>query len=391
LTSDQVSYFFQKHLFFDFLFGDPLKTGKLSLEVFIFAGLILYVLGFFLLRLYNRFFKKKIKISSESEWVYELLSEPVRGSMKVSAILLKDAIRAHYTVGFREFTRRYWLNVVGACVVSVVVYSTAVFLVLGTEGISLDKVLELINGDWNHKFGLISGFVANNVYLNGVLIGLYITSVIGYAKITFLEGQYWNQRRLGVTTTFPLAEWDETPKLNVPDAELVNDANNAIHELLSKRKVDFVRVKLASGFDTIGPTGYLNDLLRRPNITWQILLLNPDSDGAARRAKGYLSGRASDPPKFSSPDDYVKAIRQVLDHLSDLRKNHNPRIQVKLYDHTPQWRVFLFSGIGVISGFGPGQRSDRAPLTVFEKTSTSLYYPFEEMFEDIWQNASKSL
>lgn len=361
--------FFKAHSILNWLLGDPTNTGKarLPLALLILAYVVCRVLLMIIFAIADHYgitktVREKLKLppppkasDSKSETAYKVFSEPLTFMMEVSAGLLDEVIRAHYTSGnVLLLFRKYWLNIVGAVVISALLYGIAVCLVIGFEGIPVDRALALAEGDWNLRAKMFFEFITNNPYLNTSLLTFYFLCVIAYAKVHYLEIHHTHVRRLGVSATLPLGEWDEIPKLNIPHAQLVQAANETIHDLLGQRSTELIRVKLASGFDTIGPNGYLNDILLRPNIRWEILLLDPDSDGAKRRSGSYQSPRASDPPKFASQAAYSDAIKKVLEHLKQIHQTNGTKIQIRLYKHTPQWRIFLSAGLGMVSGFGPG-------------------------------------
>lgn len=321
---------------------------------------------------------------------YDFFTSPLRWSVNLSAFLLNDAIREHYQISdAKKYFKKYFLNVLGAVLVSTISFSICWLVLILTSGISVETITQFSSGDLDAKWGLIKVVTKRYFWLFTPILSLYIWAVTGRAKVTYLEDRFWDIRRVGLRAAIDLAKWDETPKLTIPDANLVRTAHEGIKNVLANRSTDKIRIKTASGHLMLGAGGYLDELLKRPNVTWRILLLNPDSDGAKTRAKAYLSPRASDPPAFKTEDDYLNGIRATLDYLKEVKANHCNNLSVRLYNHTPQWQIIISSGLAVVSGFGPGQRSDRAPMAIFENTSTSMFHGFEEMFEDIWHNASQ--
>lgn len=366
--------------------GDPVKTGVITFKAPLIALALIYLVTGVIAKVLKRWWNTETP-TTVSEHIYELLTSPINGAMKISSALLQDAVRAHYRTSTGEFFRKFWLNLIGAAIVSSIIYGIAVALVVLAAGVSVDTIENLYLGDWNQRTSILFGFVKNNIYLNSAVLGMYVLLVMTYAKKSFLEVQFWYLRRAGIEFAIPVGEWDETPKLNIPKPELVEEANKAVKTLLNGS--DYIRVKLASGHDTVGPNGYLSEMLKRPNVRWDILLLDPDAAGAERRAQGYLSQRASDPPKLSSVDAYKDSIRASIKHLREIKDQHNQKISVRLYSHTPQWRLFVCSRKAIVSAFGPGQRSDRSPVVIFRDSSTSMFHGYEEMFEDIWSHGSK--
>lgn len=376
------------------ILGDPHKTGTVTFVTFFLIVAIVFIsirllADAILKRLApNHWTTELVKVTS---WkvIYELFTSPLKWSVNLSAFLLNDAIREHYqTSDTKKYYKKYALNVLGAVLISTISFSICWTILLLSTGISVETVEAFWSGDLDAKWTLIRGVSVRYFWLFTPILSLYIWAVNGKAKVTYLEDRYWDIRRVGLRAAIDLATWDETPKLNIPDDKLVKKAHTGVKNILAARTTDNIRVKAASGHQMFGSTGYLDEIIKRPNVTWRILLLNPDSEGAKNRAKSYLSPRASDPPAFKTEEDYLNGIRSTLDYLKQIKANHSNNISVRIYDHTPQWQIIISSGLAIVSGFGPGQRSDRAPISIFENTSTSMFHGFEEMFEDIWHNAS---
>lgn len=388
--------YFESHNILNQLLLDPVQKGRINASaLFTITGLIIILVALLLPWAFNSAgdkwnWKWRIpKIKSLHRFVWDLFTSPIQWSVSVAASLLQDAIADHYrTQKSRTWLRRYILNVIGAVVIAFIGYVIAWSILILSSGLPLDPLDKLIFGDMNARWDISKHIYGDYFWLFTPVFVLFSLAVIGKAKVQYLEKKYWDLRRVGLRVAFDLATWDEFPKLSVPKADLVKEANQTIQDLLSAREIDHIRLKAASGYNMFGADGFLKEVLKRPNNTWKILLLNPESAGAKRRAQHYLSERASDPPSFKQEKDYLDGITTTLNTIKEIKEKHNPNIEVHLYDHTPQWRLIIFSGFCVVSGFGPGQRSDRAPLSIFENSSTSLFHGYQEMFEDIWHNDS---
>lgn len=378
--------YLSNHGWLNYLLGDPLKTGKVEIKTVLGIVFIFYAICYIGYKVYKK--NKGKSVGSKGELIYEFFSEPFKGSMKVSAFLIQDVVEAHYSSGVRTIIQKHLLNILGAIAFTAIMYVVVVAAVILSAGVELSIFNQFTQGDWNEKVGMILNFFSTNVYANTTLLSLYGLLTVEYAKTRFLEGKYWHLKRTGILLSVPLGEWDETPKLNVPEVELVESSQNVIKSFINTRQVDQVRVKAASGYDLFGEKGFLLDCIKKPNVTWRILLMNPEGKGVEKRSESYNTERASDPPSFGS-QSYKENISSIISKIQEIKKSNNLNIQVRLYDHTPQWRIFIFSGIAIVGSFGPGQRSDRVPHFIFENTNTSLFHGYEEMFEDIWHNSSK--
>ncbi len=369
------------------LLGDPLKTGIVEIKSILGILFAIYLIIYLIFKWKN----KNKNAQTFAELTYEFFSEPFKGSMKISAFLIQGVVSAHYKSGLVEIIRKHLLNILGAIVFTFIMYVIVVTVVILSAGVNLEIFDKFVSGDWNERVGMIFNFFNNNVYANFTLITLYVLLTVEYAKTNYLEKKYWHFKRSGMLLSVPLGEWDETPKLNIPEDKLIKNARDVVRSFLSTKDVDQIRVKAASGYDLFGEHGYLVDLLKKPNVTWKILLMNPAGDGVKIRHDGYNKERASDPPADLKQKHYSQTITEVIDTIKDIKKNCNANIEVRVYDHIPQWRMFICSGVAIVGSFGPGQRSDRVPLYLFENSNTSMFHGYEEMFEDIWHNSSKQV
>ena len=134
-------------------------------------------------------------------------------------------------------------------------------------------------------------------------------------------GRVLEQKKSGLFLFIPSSEWDETPKLSIPDEKLLKESKEIERKILSAPHVDLIRISLASGYDSFMREKTLEALLKNPMKTWKILLLDPNSKGAKERAAHYFKERASDPPSFTSETDYILGIQETLSNISNIKKN----------------------------------------------------------------------
>ena len=239
--------------------------------------------------------------------------------------------------------------------------------------------------------GLSISIFKTDPYLNFSIFILIGMLVFSQAKINFLEKQFHHKKLSGLFFAFPTSKWDKTPKLSRLDQEILEHTKKIELDAVSLDHIHLIKIFCASGFDSFVNNPTFEEVLKNHRKSWKILMLNPDSKGAIDRARQYLIPRASDPPDFKSEADYLDGIRKSLESLKRIKTEHNNNINVHLYNDNPYFRYIIAGKLAFIHGFGPGQRSDRSPLLIFENNNTSLFHTFEEMFEDIWANNSLSI
>lgn len=394
MTTAEVLQFLAECPKINFLLGDPVKTGRISATplflIFIVGAYTILILA----ALLGRLLKKKWTLPTRLlKSPVDFVRSPIEKVINFSSTLLRDPIEAHYEgIDKKKWIKKYWLHAVGAGVVILISYCFGLcFLELG-NGVKLETLVTMISGDYNQRAALLKTYVGSNPLLNSTVLVVVYTAMLALARVRYLETEHWNKQKSGLAFSVPVSTWDETPKFTKPEAEFLKDANDAVLRIIGSQRVDLIRIKVASGFDCFGSQGFLVDLLRRPNKPWRILMMNPDSEGARRRANQYFSERAADrPPELRDAAHYLSGIKETVNRVLEIKRTHNPNIEVRLYDHTPQWRLIFALGYAIVKGFAPGQRSDSATVNIFETKSTSLYHSFIEMFEDIWHHDSQEV
>lgn len=371
------------NLFLDF----PNKTEKISIfPIVSFITLIYFIL--FLLARKSRLNIQKIDIISH---IVRYLNSPINVFISLSSKLLREPIEAHYGgIPPRAFFKKYWIQIIGAIFISIIFYFFSIVFLKLLFGININSISMLFPLNLNNFLEIIYTMFQDDVYLNFSVLVLVSYLIVSYSKISFLEGEYWNIKKSGLILFIPTSEWDETPKLSLPNEDLLNRSFELEEKFLSNPNNDLIRIYLASGYDSFRIGGNLEKVLKNSRKTWKILLLNPDSNGAKERAKDYFDDRASDRPNFSSEQDYLDGIKSVMANIIKIKNECNPNIELRVFDQNPQWRIIIFGTTAIVRGFGPGQRSDRAPMLIFEQNSTSLFHTYTEIFEDIWHNYSIS-
>ena len=377
--------FFLNHPIISFLLGSPNKTKTISiLPIIIFITLAYIPLT--LIAKKSKFNKKTINIISH---IVKYLNSPIMGFVTLSSKLLREPIEAHYdSIPINLFLKKYWIQLTGAIFISGIFYFFSIIFFKLLFGINVENFKFFFPLNINSFIEIIYKIFKDDVYLNFSVLVLVVYLIVSYSKISFLEGEYWNTKKSGLSLFIPTSEWDETPKLSLPNEELLKKSFELEAKLLSNPRNDLIRIYLSSGYDSFRNGGNLENVLKNPRKTWKILLLKPDSKGAKERANDYFDERASDRPSFSSKEDYPEGIKKVISNIIRIKTECNPNIELRLYEQNPQWRIIIFGTTAIVRGFGPGQRSDRAPMLIFEQNSTSLYHTFTEIFEDIWHNNS---
>jgi len=371
--------------------SDPEKVGLLKVLIFsLLIPVVLLILGLIL-----RVFSKNLgnKLLSFTKVILlggGYLLSPIEKALNFSASLIQGTISRHYNEPSpKRFFKEEALSIVGALCVATFSYLIAISFYLLANGVKIKTLDVMIGGDWNSRVATLQEFAAQNALLNITVLTIAFSYIINKAKVNYLENRNWQLVHSGVELVLPLARWDETPKLTIPEEELVTSYKKTVKRLLSPSRVTRIRVKLASAHDAFGPDGYLLDLLKRTGKRWEILILDPGSDAAKLRAEAYLSERAGDSP-IKTADEYLGDIRVTLDKIKKIRDEQNNNIEVRLFTHVPQWKMYLVGDYALVQAFGPGQRSDRSSLVIIKNTATSLFHGYSEMFDDIWRDNEKN-
>ncbi len=141
-----------------------------------------------------------------------------------------------------------------------------------------------------------------------------------------------------------------------------------------------VMVISSTGFRTIiDPKGELHQVIQRCREA-KIMLLNPDSEGAAVRAKGI-------PDPAVTPERFGDQIRKTIDFLK-LLKAAQKDIRLKLYHDPPFLKMTILGDYIWLQHYQPGVDVQRMPRYVFKHDPNigSLYFPFYQYFLGRWNN-----
>jgi hypothetical protein len=134
----------------------------------------------------------------------------------------------------------------------------------------------------------------------------------------------------------------------------------------------------------LGLIGLTDSLLRGPlasrtdHAHVRVLLLDPDSPGAAARASEI----------GESAETFTAGIRLCMAQLAELADYPVVDIQVAVYSDLPTWRIIRLDGTLYLSAFGQwseGHRSGMYKLTA--AANGVLHAGFVRHFEDVWQRS----
>ena len=123
----------------------------------------------------------------------------------------------------------------------------------------------------------------------------------------------------------------------------------------------------------------------RPNRPIRLLLCKPDNKiltTAAQNAR-------------RPPDEYTHRVRESLRSIAEYRNQRQWNIEVRFYDVSrPLFRLMFIDGWLCLAShyvFGEGDGSEWPQLHVrrraAERDVNSLYHPFEQYFDELWDNA----
>ncbi|XVQ11205.1 hypothetical protein ACQP1W_01130 [Spirillospora sp. CA-255316] len=131
----------------------------------------------------------------------------------------------------------------------------------------------------------------------------------------------------------------------------------------------------------------MNDsLLRGPLTTREtpvhvrVLLLDPDAPAAAIRAEEIAE----------SVESFTAGIRLSPARLAELDGHPWVRLQVRLYDDLPTWRMLSFDGTLYLSAFAAAHEGHRSG--VYKLTAAAdgvLHAAFRRHYDDVWRRARR--
>jgi len=141
-----------------------------------------------------------------------------------------------------------------------------------------------------------------------------------------------------------------------------------------------VMVISSTGFRTfVDPKGELHQVIQNCREA-KILLLNPNSEGAAAWAKGI-------PDPTVTPESFREQIRKTIDFLK-LLKAAQKNIRLKLYPDPPFLKMAILGDYIWLQHYQPGLDVQRMPRYVFKHDPNigGLYFPFYQYFLRRWNN-----
>ncbi|RYZ81642.1 MAG: hypothetical protein EOP04_23570 [Proteobacteria bacterium] len=314
---------------------------------------------------------------------------PIKASLKVSTFIISKPL-ARFTDAqkspvheVKENFREYVGSIVGV----IIIYICVALVMIAMSGIPIQQWSQIWCGpNWIVRLECLWYTLTQNIFTNLTFVGVYLSAVVFNAKSDFYQADHDNARVSGLSSVIPVGSWSflNLKKNNVD----ILESSRKIHAQQVANEGGLVKIKLASGFDAIGSVenpGYIAQVLVTSDVKWQILLLDPESEGLRVRAKGYLASGIEDCP-IKSAEEYSAGILRVINHLKQL-KAQGRDVELRLYKHNPVWRLTILSGMAVVQSFSRGHRSDNSPMYFFDKTDTSLYNGFKFHFNEVWDES----
>lgn len=154
----------------------------------------------------------------------------------------------------------------------------------------------------------------------------------------------------------------------------VADINMAARDA---HRIDVLAVR---GLGIVG----LNDSLLRSTVldhqpSLRVLLLDPDSDAADRRAREIRESR----------DTFTSGIQLAIARLQELA-DHGAKVEVALYDHLPTWRLIGLDDTLFVSAFGSSHEGHISPMYRITRTASgALHRGFVRFRDEIWRTARR--
>lgn len=364
------------------------KLSKITLKQ---SALYAYILVVIIFAIRKSQGKKENKKVSDG---FKVLTDPLETILRWSSDIIQKPIKTvldpKHGVSYLKIKDNYQ-SLLGATIIAIFFYLLTITIVALMDGVSIETFNMLFQGSIDDKIHVLIKFVKENVFFNLTVITLYFFSLYYRTTSSIMETDYQNASMAGLFATLPISQWDTYPSLKETNKELINAFQKQVSKILSDENVGKVQIKMASGFDSFGtkenPGFLINTIKSNSNVSWQILLLNPDGEGASLRGNSYLSPSVNDKP-IESLDDYKTAIKKVINHLLELRQTYQLDINIKVYSHNPVWKFFLLPKVAIVQAFGRGDRSDYTPAFFLEKNDTSLYHGYQFTFKEVWHESS---
>lgn len=152
----------------------------------------------------------------------------------------------------------------------------------------------------------------------------------------------------------------------------VADINQAARDA---HRIDVLAVR---GLGIVG----LNDSLLRATVieqqpTLRVLLLDPDSESANRRAQEIRESR----------ETFTSGINLAVARLRELA-DHGAKVELALYDHLPTWRLIGLDDTMFVSAFGSSHEGHISPMYRITRTASgALHRGFVRFRDEMWRTA----
>ncbi|HEX3779507.1 MAG TPA: helix-turn-helix transcriptional regulator [Pseudonocardiaceae bacterium] len=131
----------------------------------------------------------------------------------------------------------------------------------------------------------------------------------------------------------------------------------------------------------LGIVGLNDSLLRSTVIDRQphlrVLLLDPDSEAAHRRAREIRESR----------ETFASGIQLAIARLRELAE-HGAEVELALYDQLPTWRLLGLDSTLFVSAFGSSHEGHISPMYRITRTASgALHRGFVRFRDELWRNA----
>lgn len=118
-----------------------------------------------------------------------------------------------------------------------------------------------------------------------------------------------------------------------------------------------------------------------PGSEIQFLLLNPYCDVLKEKARD----------EGETPDAWVNDINSSIHRLRDLAQTyarHNIKIEVKIHDLFPMWRMLILDDDKIfLNYFLSAQRGSQSPMLEINKEKNGIFNAYEIQFKKAWAEA----
>lgn len=225
------------------------------------------------------------------------------------------------------------------------------------DKISKESVIIIFSSIASAVIGATVNIISKNLYYTiGSVIAIFFFALFLFQYIS----HYKEKKSIGAERIF--SSFGQAPSI----LELIKEA---------RKEFCFLGISARSFFES----EEIEDILKkktREGCKFKFLLLNPNSQNLARKAKD----------ENDSPTAWKNDIEAGIKRLETLRREIGPdKFDFRTYSIFPIWRgIFIDDIDAYISYYPHGHRGKYSPIIHFRNIDKSFFNPFKDYFIELW-------